>query len=447
MNGSISLSPEPRMPRVAIMGRANVGKSTLFNGIIGKRRSITSPVSGVTRDFVEATCNFGGRDVVLLDTGGFQLNEQGLDAIVSQKSVELLEKADLILLVVDVTTITPEDEEFIEIARQFSPKIILVINKVDNSRREEESWNLYNLGFHNTVAVSAEHRRNIDGLKNAIVEMLSQKISIKEPVEDVEQIRISIAGKPNTGKSTLLNTLLGFDRSIVAPVAGTTRDVIEGGFTYNGRMYTICDTGGIRRKRSVESDVEYYVVNRAIENIGNSDIVLLTIDSTEGVSDQDKKIAYLAARKGKGILLVFNKWDLLEKIPNSLQAVSDRTKYVFPILDFAPFVPISALENTGIKELLDAAEKIWAQLHIEIPTGRLNQAVQKWSLLKSPPSDGQKRYKARYLTQTSVNPVKFLLFVNRSKGFPKTWVSYVKNCMRAEFGLSSIPFSIDIREG
>lgn len=456
MSDSISSQADTNLPRIAIVGRSNVGKSTLFNRLIGRRKAITSPEAGVTRDFIEARCSIDGRTAILLDTGGFRLQEHGIEALVSRRSLELLEQVDIILLVVDVTSVTPEDEEFIEIARPYADKIILVVNKVDNSRREEESWNLHSLGFRQTVAVSAEHRRNLDTLERAISEMLGSPAPNAQATENEEtyanievrdEIGISIIGKPNTGKSTLLNTLMGFERAIVNPEAGTTRDAIEGTFSYKGKTYRICDTGGIRRKRSVDGDVEYYAVNRAIESIGVADIVLLTIDAREGVTDQDKKISSIAVRKGKGILLVFNKWDLMKDIPNSFQAVSDRTRFFFPLLDFAPFLPISALRNTGIEEMLDAVSKVWAQLNIQIPTGRLNAAMHEWIRLKRPPSDGKKIYKARYITQTGTNPVKFLLFANRARGFPKSWVSFVKNRIRSDFGLSAIPISVDIREG
>ncbi|MBT3271684.1 MAG: ribosome biogenesis GTPase Der, partial [Spirochaetales bacterium] len=257
MNASISLPRSRHLPRIAIVGRPNVGKSTLFNRLVGSRRTITDPTPGVTRDPIESQCRIGDREVILIDTGGYQVEKEGMAALVSQRSLDYLHTADVIMLLVEVTQLTPEDEDFIAKMRHYSEKLILVVNKADNEMRENDVWEFHSLGFRHVLAVSAEHARNLDRLRELIVQMLPVIVEGSSEIED-DSIHLAILGKPNTGKSTLLNKLLGFERAIVSPTPGTTRDVIEGQFEYKGTRFTILDTAGIRRKKAVTDDVEYY---------------------------------------------------------------------------------------------------------------------------------------------------------------------------------------------
>jgi GTPase len=298
------------LPRVAILGRPNVGKSTLFNALLSRRRAITHSDPGVTRDPVEVPCTLAGARVLLIDTGGYSSDAEGIDAVVRARSLETARAADLVLLVLDAAETSAEDREFIRLMRPFSDKLLLVVNKVDTPDRDSLVWNAHEHGFPNVIGVSAAHSRSIDRLRESIAahleERLERVVTVEEPApkrpraSEEEIVRIAILGKPNVGKSSLANRLIGEERSIVSPIPGTTRDVVEGLFEHKGRTYRILDTAGIRRKSKVTDDVEYYSVNRAFESVASADLVFLTIDATEGLVDQDKKIAAQAIKEGRG---------------------------------------------------------------------------------------------------------------------------------------------------
>ena len=444
MSASTSSLRNTSPPKVVIVGRPNVGKSTLFNRLVGMRKTITDPTPGVTRDTIEAHCRLNDRDILLVDTGGFQTDQDGISELVSRRSLDSLEGADVIVLLLEVTGVTPEDEDFIKVLRPYSDRIILAANKADNDNREAEIWDFHALGFSRVVAISAEHRRNIEELERLIGELLPDHVTSDSETESPVGIKLAILGKPNTGKSTLLNRLLGFERALVSDIPGTTRDVIEGGFSFNGIEFSVLDTAGIRRKKAVHEAIEYYSVSRAISSIAHSDIVFLVVDVRDGITEQDKKIAGHIVKHGRGAIIALNKWDIIESIPNTLNAVTDRTRFLFPLLDFAPIVPISAEKGSGIEELINAAVKIKDQLEIRIPTPQLNKALQHWIELHPPPY-GKKRFRVKYITQVRSNPLKFSLFVNKTRGFPGSWVSYVENNLRKEFGLSSVPISIELK--
>jgi GTP-binding protein len=320
------------------------------------------------------------------------------------------------------------------------------VNKVDNDKRAQDVWNYTTFGF-DVVGISAAHGGNMNELEEYILKKLE---GFSEEADEVsqEEIKLAIVGKPNTGKSTLTNLLTGSSLSIVSEIPGTTRDVVEGRFIYKDNIFNVLDTAGIRRKSKVTENVEYYSVNRAIKTIERADLVFLLIDAQDGLADQDKKIASLAVTRGKGIILVLNKWDKLEHIPNRFQAVEDRIRFLFPIVSFAPIISISALENTGIEDLLSTGLKVWRQLNKSSPTAAINKALGKWQDQYAPPSGKQRlRYKVRYCTQSGSNPVRFALFVNKKKGFPQGYVQFLKNQIRKEFGYSHIPIIIDTREG
>ena len=309
-------------------------------------------------------------------------------------------------------------------------------------------WNYYSYGFENVIGISSSHGYNIGELEEKIGEFLRANCDIDETdySEEEYNVRIALLGKPNTGKSTLNNLLTGKDNSIVSDIPGTTRDIVEGDFIHKNIYYQIMDTAGIRRKNKVTDNVEYYSVSRAIKAIENADVVLLMIDGVEGLSEQDKKIASQIVKKGKGVIIVLNKWDMLAKVPNLINAIEDRIRFIFPILEFAPVVPISALENQGIDELMKNVYKVWRQLNTRVSTSSLNKALKEWVEDNPPPSVSGVRYKIRYMTQTSANPSKFLLFVNKSKKFPAFYVSYIKNKIRKSFGVGSIPVELSLKE-
>ena len=433
------------LPLISIIGRPNVGKSTLFNRLIGKRRAITDPTPGVTRDPIPETWLLGNNRVTLVDSGGVKIDQEGLDGPVTEKSLSLLSVSDLIIFVMDCMEVTPEDQMLIETLRPYTDKVVLAVNKSDDVKRDDLIWNYYGYGYQRIVGISAAHGLGIEELEDTLLGMLNLERQEEEP-EEPETIRLAILGKPNTGKSTLTNLLTGRDISLVSSIAGTTRDVMRGTFTYKGTDYTVLDTAGIRRKSRVEEDVEYYSVNRAIKTIDDADVVLLMIDATEGLAEQDKKIAQLIVRRGKGVVLVLNKIDALKGVANELEAIKDRVRFLFPILNFAPLVPISALEGDEIGKLLDTVWAVWRQLNKRIDTSVLNDCIRRWGAEYEPPRGAAGHYKVLYGTQVSVTPVRFLLFVNRIKDFPESYISYIKNLMRKELGFTSVPIEISLRE-
>lgn len=436
---------DTQLPLISIIGRPNVGKSTLFNRLIGKRRAITDPTPGVTRDPIPERWLLGNHPVTLVDSGGIKIEKDKMDDLVAQKSLSLFEQSDVILFMMDCTEVNLEDQMLLKQLRPYTDKIVLVVNKIDDVSREDLIWNFYNYGYQRIVGISAEHGLGIEDLEDTLLGILDLE-RIDEAPEEPETIRLAILGKPNTGKSTLTNLLTGRDVSIVSDIAGTTRDVMRATFTYKNTDYTVLDTAGIRRKSKVEEDVEYYSVNRAIKTIDESDIVFLMVDVKEGLSDQDKKIASLIVRRGKGIIIVLNKIDLLKGIGNELEAIKDRVRFLFPVLSFAPIVPIAAINGDEVGSLLDTAWLVWKQLNKRVDTSTLNDSLRIWCSAYEPPRGAEGHYKVLYATQVSVTPVRFLLFVNRIKDFPETYINYLKNCMRKDLGLSSIPIEISLRE-
>jgi GTP-binding protein len=450
-----------QFPRVAILGRPNVGKSTLFNVLLGRRRAITYSDPGVTRDPIEVECRLGGARMMLVDTGGYTSGAEGLDGVVAARSLKTAREADLVLLVLDAVETTPEDEEFIRRLRPCAEKLLLVVNKVDTPDRDLLVWNAHAHGFPNVIGVSAAHGRGLDQLKETVAAMLEAQLEEPLSVEgqpsgsraharpvraaEDEIVRIAILGKPNTGKSSLANRLTGEDGSIVSAVPGTTRDVVERSFLHRGKTFLVLDTAGIRRKSRVQDPVEYYSVNRAIESIGRADLVFLTIDATEGLVDQDKKIAGQAVKEGRGVVIVLSKWDLLKSTPRLLEDVSEKVRFQFPVLGFAPIVPVSGLTGFGVRSLLDTALEVWNQLHRRVGTGRLNQALEAWSAHYRLPVRG-KNYKIRFMTQISANPVRFVVFVNRLSGFPVSYTQYLENCIRRDLGVPLVPVGIEFRQ-
>ncbi len=440
-----------KKPRVAVVGRPNVGKSTLCNRLSKTRRSITDPTPGVTRDPVESAWEVMDRPVILVDTGGVTSNREGLDELISSKAMQEMQRADVVLLLLDVTEQTAEDEEIIRAVRPFSEKLIVLANKVDNDQREKDVWNLLEYGFADILPISAEHALGIDDVEQTVFDMLAQRGAwdISDENDDVEEdttMRIGILGQPNTGKSTLINKILNEERSIVSEVAGTTRDIVEGRFRFAELDWIILDTAGIRRKRRIQEDVEYYSVSRAIGVIADSDVVFLMVDARKGLSDQDKKIAWQVVKHGRGVILVLNKWDLMADIPNQLDAVRDRIQFLFPILQFAPVLPLSALQGVGVEDVLKVAIRVKQQLQTRIETGVLNRYMRQWVEETPPPTKKGRRWKVRYITQVSVAPVRFVLFVNRTNGFPESYQRYILNRIRSQFGIQDIPVAMDIQD-
>jgi len=446
------------LPTVVLVGRPNVGKSTLFNRLLHKRRTITDPTPGVTRDPIEADALINGKPLRLIDTGGFKLDrltgnkkaESGnsIDDLVVERTLATVEKASLIVLLLEAGEITSEDEEFIKILRPYRSRLVVAVNKTEGGRLEADAWNLLSYGFEKVFMISAEHGDNIGDLSEEIVNRIDfSKVSAFTEKKDNEHrpIHITILGKPNTGKSTLSNRLTSSNASIVSDIPGTTRDVIEGSFSWKSRDFTILDTAGIRRRTKVNENIEYYSVNRAIKTIDEADIVILLMDSEEGLSEQDKKITALAHNKGRGIIMALNKWDTAPKIKNAFEAARDRIRFMFGKMEFAPVLPLSAKDGTGVDKLLNTIITMYSQLNTQVETSRLNQALKRWLEENPPPSGPQTRFSVKYAVQSSVNPVQFIFFVSRPKAVSEAYVSYLRNRIRKDLGFSLIPVEVMIR--
>jgi GTP-binding protein len=433
------------LPAVVLAGRPNVGKSTLFNRLLHKRRAITDPTPGVTRDPVEADCFIAGKPLRLVDTGGFKLEEgAAIDKQVVKKTLDAVKRADLIVLLLEAGEITSEDEEFIGLLRPYQDKLIAAVNKTEGGRRRDDSWNILSFGFDKVFMISAEHGDNVGELEQEIVRRVDFS-HVEEAREERRPIRVALLGKPNTGKSTLSNRLTSTNASIVSEMPGTTRDTVEGSFRWKMRDFAVLDTAGIRRKSKVDENIEYYSVNRAIKTIDEADIVILLIDAAEGLSDQDKKIAGLAYDKGRGLILALNKWDVMPQTNASFKDASDKIRFLFPQMEYAPIVPVSAKNGTGVDKLLDTAVKVFAQLNRRIGTGQLNQALERWLTEHPPPSGPRTRFKIKYAVQKTANPVHFILFASRAPQVGEAYVSYLRNKIRKDLGFTLIPVIVEIK--
>lgn len=437
------------LPLVVIAGRPNVGKSTLFNRLLHSRRAITDPTPGVTRDPIEETAFLNGCPVRLMDTGGFKLDreigsmEAVMDELVVEQSLRAIKNADLVLLLLDASLITGEDEEFINLLRPYWNKVVAAVNKTEGGRFEEEAWNFMQYGFNELLFISAEHGDRIQDLTDMIVDKLD--FSQVQEGKKVDPIKIAIMGKPNTGKSTLSNRLTHSEASIVCDYAGTTRDVVEGSFNYNGRDFLVLDTAGIRRKAKVKENIEYYSVNRAIKTLDKTDVVFLMIDAQEGLAEQDKKIAALAYERGRGIIFVLNKWDTQEQGRAAVRKAQKDIQIMFGHMSYAPILTLSALEGKGVKELLNTAIEVYEQLTRKLETGILNRALKDWIAAYPPPASRSGQFKVKYMVQTDVNPVKFLIFASRPEVISESYVAYLRNKIRNDLGFEKIPVMVDFR--
>ncbi|MCL2266024.1 MAG: ribosome biogenesis GTPase Der [Treponema sp.] len=436
------------LPAVVLAGRPNVGKSTLFNRLLRKRRAITDPTPGVTRDPVEADCLIDGIPLRLIDTGGFKLADcNDLDKLVVEKTLDTIKRANLIVLLLEAGEITSEDEELIEILRPYRKKLIAVVNKTEGGRMQADSWNVLTFGFDKVLMISAEHGDNIGELQQEILKRLdfSKTEDVSHNENEKRIIRIALLGKPNTGKSTLSNRLTSSNASIVSEIPGTTRDTVEGSFIWKSQEFLLMDTAGIRRKTKVTESIEYYSVNRAIKTINDADIAVLMIDAQEGLSDQDKKIAALAHDKGRGIIMALNKWDAMPQQKNTFKDAESRIHFQFGQMEYAPIIPVSAKDGTGVDKILNTAVKMYKQLNTQIGTSHLNQALEKWLQESPPPSGPRTRFKIKYAIQKSVNPVHFIFFASRIQAVSDSYVSYLRNRIRRDLGFSMIPVLLEIK--
>jgi GTP-binding protein len=397
---------------VAIIGRANVGKSTLFNRLIQKRMAIVDDIPGVTRDRLYAQVEWAGKSFYLVDTGGFPNEDEPLFDMVGKQIDRAIEEASVIIFVVDGREgILPLDFRIAEILRRSNRRVIVAVNKIDEPMHEPLLYEAFALGFEDVVGVSAEHNRNIQDLLDKVVMYIENEVSFQE---DGETIKISIVGRPNVGKSSIFNSLIGEERAIVSNLPGTTRDPIDTEITFDGKKYLFIDTAGLRKKSRLKDDIEFYSLLRAERAIDRSDVVLLVLDVTELVTDQDKRIAGIALEKGKGIAVAINKWDLLpEGQPklgdNIIKDVKDQLYFI----NDAPIVTISALSKRNIFKIFNVCGEVYARWQTRISTSNLNNIIRDIISFQRLPSDGRGRFlNIFYVTQVGTAPPSFLFFVN-----------------------------------
>jgi len=426
---------------VAIVGRPNVGKSTLFNKLVGDRLSIVKDEPGVTRDRLYREMEWLGNKFLLVDTGGLEPRTQDFMMSKIKKQAQVaIDEADVIIFLVDGKAgITGLDEDVATILRKQDKKVIVAVNKIDNYMKEQENiFEFYGLGFEEVIGISGEHKTNLGDLLDAVVE----KFDNKSTKEISEGLSIAILGRPNAGKSSLLNKLLNKERSIVSDIAGTTRDTIDSALKYDGEMYTLIDTAGIRRKSKVEDDIEYYSVLRAMKAIKRADVCVLMLNATELLTDQDKRIAGMIYDERKPIIIAINKWDLIEKNDNSVKEFKELVKADLSFLDYAPIVTISALTGKRTLNILEQAKFINEEYHKKVTTGILNQILAEIVAQNPVPTRKGRAVKLNYGTQISQAPPKFVFFANNPELIHFSYKRYIENKLREYFGFEGCPIDI-----
>lgn len=430
-------------PLVAIVGRPNVGKSTFFNKVVGKRLSIVENFPGVTRDRLYADAEWCGKFFTLVDTGGLELKSTDEMWVHIQKQAEIaIDTADVIILFTDAKSgLTSADYDVADKLRKSGKPVVLAVNKLDNYD-QGKLFEFYNLGLGEPFGISAEHSTGIGDLLDEVVTHFKHG---GDEAED-ESIKIALVGKPNAGKSSICNKLLGFDRTIVSDIAGTTRDAIDTPFTYNGKKFTLIDTAGIRKKKSVEEDLEYYSVLRALGAIRRADVSVVVIDAKEGITEQDVKICGYVHEQNKPSVIVMNKWDLIEKDTHTIEKFNADLAENLKFMDYLIPVYASAKSGQRTEKILSTVEKVYDNARKRVSTGTLNDLIFDAIRANEPPSVNGKRLKINYCTQTGVTPPTFALFVNETALMHFSYKRYIENCIRNAYDFSGTPIFISTRE-
>ena len=430
-------------PLVAIVGRPNVGKSTFFNKVVGKKISIVENFPGVTRDRLYADAEWCGQYFTLVDTGGLELKSTDQMWRHIQKQAEIaIETADIIIFFTDAKTgLNAADEDVAIKLRKSGKPVVLAVNKLDNYS-PDKLFEFYNLGLGEPFGISAEHGTGIGDLLDEVVSQLEDYNSMDED----NSVKLAVVGKPNAGKSSLCNKLLGFDRTIVSDIAGTTRDAIDTLFKYKDNTYTLIDTAGIRKKSSVEEDLEYYSVLRALGAIRRADVCIMMIDSEIGITEQDVKICGYIHEQGKPSVIVMNKWDLIEKDTNTINRYNSDLNEALKFMDY--ILPIYVSAKTGLRtdKILDLALRAIENSNRRVSTGQLNDLILDCVRANEPPSVNGKRLKIRYATQISVAPPTFVLFVNECELMHFSYKRYLENTIRKTYDFQGTPIKIVVRE-
>ena len=433
-------------PVVAIVGRPNVGKSTLFNVLAGGMISIVKDTPGVTRDRIYADVNWLDKDFTLIDTGGIE--PESKDIILSQMREQAqiaIDTADVIIFIADVRQgLVDSDSKVADMLRRSGKPVVLVVNKVDNfDKFMPDVYEFYNLGIGDPVPISAASRLGIGDMLDQVAEHFPEHG--REEEED-ERPRIAIVGKPNVGKSSIINKLLGEQRVIVSDIAGTTRDAIDTDIVYNGKEYVFIDTAGLRRKNKIKEELERYSIIRTVTAVERADVVLIVIDATEGVTEQDAKIAGIAHERGKGIIIVVNKWDAIEKNDKTMREYDSEGRRVLSFMPYAEIMYVSAETGQRLNKLYDKIDMVIENQTLRIATGVLNEIMAEAVAMQQPPSDKGKRLKLYYITQVAVKPPTFVIFVNDKELMHFSYTRYLENKIREAFGFRGTSLKFFVRE-
>lgn len=435
-----------KKPTFAIVGRPNVGKSTLFNKLIGERISIVEDTPGVTRDRIYAEGEWLTKKFVLIDTGGIEPRNDDIILEQMRRQAQIaIDMSDVIIFMVDVKAgLTASDHDVAAMLKKSGKPIVLVCNKVDNvGDVPMEFYEFYNLGMDEPIAISSIHGLGTGDLLDKLFEYVPET---EEEEEDDDSIKVAVIGKPNVGKSSLINKILGENRVIVSNIAGTTRDAIDTQYVHNGQKYTFIDTAGMRKKGKIDENIERYSVIRSLAAVDRADVVLILIDATEGVTEQDTKIAGYAHEQGKASIIVVNKWDLIEKETNTMEQFRKDVQNGLSYMTYAPVAFTSAMTGARIPKLFELIKYVNMQHAMRISTGVLNDILNEATSKVQPPSDKGRRLKIMYITQASTKPPTFILFVNDKELAHYSYVRYIENQIRSTFGLEGTPIRFIIRQ-
>lgn len=429
-------------PLVAVVGRPNVGKSTFFNRIVGQRISIVEDTPGVTRDRIYADAEWCGTQFTLVDTGGLEIkSEDEMWTHIRAQAQIAVDTADLVIFMLDGKTgLTHDDYEVAAFLRKSKKPVILAVNKLDNNE-QHLLYDFYELGLGEPYGISAGQAKGLGDLLDAVVEVIGKN----ESEDEDAALKIAVVGKPNAGKSSLVNKILGYNRVIVSDIAGTTRDAIDTRISLDGKDYVLIDTAGIRRKRSVEENLEQYSVMRSLAAVRRADVCLIVIDSSEELSEQDVKIAGYVHEQGKPSVVVMNKWDTIEKDTHTIEKYNKKLKEELKFMDYFMPVYVSAKTGKRVENTVALAEKAYENASRRISTGLLNDVLQEAILTNEPPSKNGKRLKLYYITEVSANPPTFVVFVNDEKLMHFSYKRYLENALRRSFDFQGTPIRILVR--
>lgn len=440
------MADRKRKPIVAVVGRPNVGKSTLFNALAGEKIAIVKDTPGITRDRIYADITWLDMNFTLIDTGGIEPDSK--DVILSQMREQAqiaMDTADVIIFLVDVKQgLVDADAKVADMLRRSQKPVVLVVNKVDSYEKYmADTYEFYNLGIGDPIPISAANRLGIGDMLDVVTSHFDREAM---DTEEDDRPRIAIVGKPNVGKSSLINKLLGENRLIVSDIAGTTRDAVDTEVIHNGKEYVFIDTAGLRRKNKIKEDLEHYMIIRTVSAVERADVVVLVIDASEGVTEQDAKIAGIAHERGKGMIIAVNKWDSIEKDDKTIYKFTRKIQDTLSFMQYAELVFISALTGQRLPKLFDTIDAVIENCALRVGTGVLNEIMTEAVAMQQPPSDKGKRLRLYYITQAAVKPPTFVIFVNDKELMHFSYTRYIENQIRNAFGFKGTPLKFIIRE-